>query len=55
MRKGLRLVVDRGRIAMSAPDVSDEDMVVVVEVLRSGGVSLGPNQEEFEAFFAEYV
>jgi perosamine synthetase len=39
---------------MSAPDIDESDIAAVVEVLRSGRLSLGPMQERFEALMAEY-
>jgi perosamine synthetase len=43
------------RVPMSAPDISEEDIAAVVKVLRSGRLSLGPMQDEFETLVAEYV
>jgi len=39
---------------MSAPDIDDSDVTAVVEVLRSGRLSLGPAQERFEDLLARY-
>jgi perosamine synthetase len=39
---------------MSAPDINDDDIAAVVEVLRSGRLSLGPVQDRFERSVAEY-
>lgn len=55
MRKGIRLAVDHEQVAMSAPDINDDDVAAVVDVLRSGRLSLGPKQDEFETLVAEYV
>jgi len=43
------------RIPLSAPDVSEEDIQAVTEVLRTSRLSLGPKLEEFERTIAEYV
>mgnify|MGYP001241799354 FL=1 len=43
------------RIPMSAPDISEEDVRAVAEVVRSGRLALGPKTEEFERRIAEYV
>lgn len=43
------------RISMSAPEISEEDVRSVVEVLRLGRLALGPKAEEFERLVAEYV
>lgn len=40
---------------MSAPDINEQDIAAVVEVLRSGRLSLGPRQEMFEDEVARYV
>src|SRR5260370_39594949 len=42
-------------ISMSAPDVDDQDIAAVVEVLRSGRLSLGPKIEAFEAAISQYI
>ena len=47
--------MDHERVAMSAPDISDEDVAAVVDVLRSGRLSLGPKQSQFETLVADYV
>lgn len=43
------------RIPMSAPDITEEDVQAVAEVVRSGRLALGPKTEEFETRIAEYV
>ena len=43
------------RVPMSAPDINDDDIGAVVEVLRSGRLSLGPMQEQFEKLVADYT
>ncbi|MGC2255233.1 MAG: DegT/DnrJ/EryC1/StrS family aminotransferase [Candidatus Acidiferrales bacterium] len=43
------------RIPMSAPDLDAQDIAAVVEVLRSGRLSLGPRIEAFEKAISEYV
>ncbi|MBC7220201.1 DegT/DnrJ/EryC1/StrS family aminotransferase [Candidatus Bipolaricaulota bacterium] len=45
----------RDRMPMSAPDISEEDVRAVAEVVRSGRLALGPQTEEFERLIAEYV
>ena len=42
-------------IPMSLPDINERDIHLVSEVLRSGRLSLGPMQEEFEKRFAEFT
>lgn len=41
------------RIPMSAPDITEEDVQAVVEVIRSGRLALGAKTEEFERLIAE--
>ena len=43
------------KIPMSAPDITDEEISSVVEVIKTGRLSLGPHLEEFERRFARYV
>lgn len=43
------------RIPMSAPDITEEDVQAVVEVVRSGRLALGPKTEEFERLVADYI
>lgn len=43
------------RIPMSAPDITEDDVQAVAEVVRSGRLALGPKTEEFERSVAEYV
>ncbi len=43
------------RIPMSAPDITEEDVQAVTEVVRSGRLALGPKTEEFESLIAQYV
>jgi len=45
----------RERIPMSAPDITEEDVQAVAEVVRSGRLALGPKTEEFERLIADYV
>ncbi len=48
--------IDPGyRISMSSPDISEDDIAGVVEVLRSGRLALGPRIAEFERLMAGYV
>jgi perosamine synthetase len=43
------------RIPLSAPDISEQDIQAVTDVLRTSRLSLGPKLEEFERGMAEYV
>lgn len=43
------------RIPMSAPDITEDDVEAVAEVVRSGRLALGPKTEEFERLIAEYT
>lgn len=45
----------REMISMSSPDIDDSDIEAVVEVLRSGRLSLGPKTEAFEEAIALYI
>ncbi len=47
--------MERERVSMSAPDITEEDVRAVAEVVRSGRLALGPKTEEFEHLMAEYV
>ena len=42
-------------IPMSAPDITEEDVRAVADVVRSGRLALGPKTEEFERRIADYV
>ena len=42
-------------VPMSSTDITEDDIESVVEVLRSGRLSLGPAQERFEDLVAEYI
>ncbi|MEM9291892.1 MAG: DegT/DnrJ/EryC1/StrS family aminotransferase [Acidobacteriota bacterium] len=42
-------------LTMSFPDIDETDIAAVVEVLRSGRLSLGPRQEAFEEAMAEFA
>lgn len=42
-------------LPMSAPDITEDDVLAVAEVVRSGRLALGPKTEEFETAIAEYV
>ncbi len=42
-------------IALSAPDIGEDEIAAVVKVLRSNRLSLGPKMEEFERATAAYV
>jgi perosamine synthetase len=43
------------RIPLSAPDIQEEDIEAVVDVLRTSRLSMGPKLEEFEQAIARYV
>ena len=43
------------RVPMSAPDIQPEDIDLVVQVLRSSRLSLGPFLEDFERAFAKFI
>src|SRR5262245_44788984 len=43
------------RVAMSAPDIHPDDIALVVEVLQSRQLSIGPFVERFERAFADYI
>lgn len=42
-------------IPMSAPDITEDDVSAVTNVVRSGRLALGPKTDEFEKLIAEYV
>ncbi len=43
------------RVFLSRPDITDEEIEAVCEVLRSPNLSLGPKLGEFEDAFAKYI
>lgn len=43
------------KVQLAKPDINEEDINEVVDVLRSGILSIGPKIEEFEKSIAEYV
>lgn len=43
------------RVPLSKPCIGDEDIRAVVDVLKSGWISLGPKLREFENNFASYL
>lgn len=43
------------RIHLSKPDITEEEIQAVCEVLRGPNLSLGPKLPEFEAAFSEYI
>jgi len=43
------------KIPLAQPDICDEDVEVVADVVRSGQLALGPKAEAFETALAEYV
>lgn len=45
----------RESVPMSAPDITEEDVRAVAEVVRSGRLALGPKTEEFERLVGDYV
>jgi perosamine synthetase len=47
--------VDTGSIPLSSPYIDERDEELVLEVLRSGRLSLGPTIDRFEKLFAETV
>lgn len=42
-------------IPMSAPDITEDDVKAVADVVRSGRLALGPKTEEFESLIADYI
>lgn len=48
-------LVKNDRVALSAPDIRDEDIAAVVDALRSGILSKGPYTAAFEHAFANYI
>ncbi|MBW4026206.1 MAG: DegT/DnrJ/EryC1/StrS family aminotransferase [Acidobacteria bacterium] len=44
-----------GKIPLSSPDITEDEIVAVVEVLRGSRLSLGPMLEQFEQLFADYI
>jgi perosamine synthetase len=43
------------KVPLSKPCIDEEDVAGVVDVLRSGWISLGPKIREFEKKFAQYI
>ena len=43
------------RIPLSAPDISEDDIQAVVDVLRTSRLSMGPKLGEFETAIADYI
>ena len=43
------------QISLAAPDITEEDIQAVVEVVKSGRLALGPKTEEFEKLMADYI
>jgi len=43
------------RVPMSSPDLNEEDLDAVLEVMRSGRLAMGPRCAEFEQLLARYV
>ncbi len=43
------------KVRLSKPHIDEEDIKAVVEVLKSGSLSLGPKLEEFKQAFAKYT
>src|SRR5690606_20407341 len=51
-------VSDQGKgnpLVMAKPEIDETDVAAVVEVVRSGHLSLGPKVLEFEAAFCKYI
>ncbi len=48
-----RAVLAMAKIPLAQPDISEEEITGVAEVLRSGRLSLGPRLDEFESALAE--
>ena len=46
--------MDRMNIPFSPPDITDEEIAEVIEVLRSGWITTGPKTKLFEKELAEY-
>lgn len=46
---------DKRIIPLAQPDIGEEEIRLVNEVLRSGWLSMGPKVGEFEAKFAKYI
>jgi dTDP-4-amino-4,6-dideoxygalactose transaminase len=43
------------KIPLSRPDVGEAEISSIVDVLRSGRLSIGPKVEEFERMLADYT
>ena len=43
------------RVPLSSPDISEEDIQAVCDILRTPHLSLGPKLEEFESAIARYI
>jgi perosamine synthetase len=43
------------QIPMSQPDITDQDIALVVEALKSKSLSMGPMLDRFERSFADYI
>jgi len=43
------------KIPLSNPDITEKDRSIVLEVLNTPNLSLGPKLEEFENKFATYI
>ncbi len=48
-------MTEKVEVPMSAPDITEEDVQAVDEVVRSGRLALGPKTEEFEKLMAQYI
>ena len=46
---------DRARVRLARPDVGDEELAALEEVVRSGQLTMGPKVAEFEATLADAV
>lgn len=49
------MITEIESIPMSSPDITEDDIRAVSDVVRSGRLALGPKTEEFERRIAEYV
>lgn len=53
--KDLVLMQDLVKITLSSPDITNEELNSIKEVLKSSTLSIGPKVEEFESLFAKYI
>lgn len=55
LSKEIELMTKGSRIQMAAPLIEEDDLNAVMDVLKSGCLSLGPKKNEFESEFAKYI